>query len=363
MGGLNPRRSSIWLAVLAAIALVAAAPLYEPVRAPHIGLAGHQLDLVKQAPGDPADPLGTQTQAGVVQINTTIDYQNATGTGTGIVLSPGGEVLTNNHVVSGANSINATNVGTGRAFPVDVLGYDRKHDVALVQLVGANGLPTAAIGDSNQLAVGQPVVAIGNAGGTGSPLSHESGKVTALNQTVVASDDLTGNQERLTGLIEAALDMRPGDSGGPLVNSAGQVVGLNTAAALNYELGTPAGHGYAIPINEALGIAAQIRAGAASSSVHIGDSALLGVAIRSNRRPSGSGVAVQGVMRGGPAEAAGVRPGDVLTAVDGTALDSANTLTAILDQHHPGDTVTVTWTDGSGAPHSAPIPLGKGPAG
>ncbi|MBV8927810.1 MAG: trypsin-like peptidase domain-containing protein [Mycobacteriaceae bacterium] len=321
------------------------------------------MPVVPQAPAEPADPLGAQVQAGVVQISTSLDYQNAVGTGTGIVLSPGGEVLTNNHVISGATSITATSVGTGRSYPVTVLGYDRKHDIALVQLQGATDLPTASIGDSNQLAVGQPIVALGNAGGTGSALSHEAGKVAALGQTVVASDDLTGSAERLNGLIEVAADLRPGDSGGPLVNSAGQVVGLNTAAALNYKMGTPAGHGYAIPINQALGIAAEIRSGAQTGSVHIGDTPMLGVGVTDERRPSGSGVAVQQVLRGGPAQQGGVAPGDVITAVDGSAINSATALTDILDQHHPGDTVTLGWIDASGTARNAPIVLASGPPG
>ena len=343
------RRSSRWLTILAAT--VAA-----------IGL-GSAVPTAAPAYAEPADPVGAQVEAGVVQISTTLDYQNAVGTGTGIVISPGGEVLTNNHVVAGATSITATSVGTGRSFPVNVLGYDRKHDVALVQLVGASGLPTAALGDASSLSVGQPVVAVGNAGGTGNPLTHEAGKVTGLNQTVTASDDLTGSSEELDGLIQIAANLRPGDSGGPLVNNAGQVVGVNTAAAVNYELGTPAGHGYAIPINQALGIASQIRSGAQSGSVHVGDTARLGVGVSNASRSSGSGVAVRQVLRGGPANQAGVAPGDVITAIDGNPVNSANALTDILDQHHPGDTVTLTWIDGSGASRSAPVALGSGPAG
>jgi serine protease Do len=339
------RHFAIWLASLAAIVLVLALPI-APV-----------------APADPADPLGAQAQAGILQISTSLDYQGAVGTGTGIVLSPGGEALTNNHVVAGATSITATSVGTGRSYPVTVIGYDRKHDIALVQLQGATDLPTAALGDSNQLTVGQPVVALGNAGGTGNPLSHETGKVTGLNQTVVAEDDLTGSSEELVGLIGVAADVRPGDSGGPLVTSSGQVVGLNTAAALNYKLGTPGGRGYAIPINQALAIAAQIRSGAQSGSVHIGDTALLGVGVANGRRASGSGVSVRQVLRGGPAQQAGLAPGDVITAVDGNALDSATALTDLLDRHHPGDTVTLAWIDGSGTPHNAPVVLAAGPPG
>jgi serine protease Do len=349
MGTSKPGRlGSMWLALVAAVGLLIA--VHQPV-----GLAS----LIKQAPADP-DPTA-EVQNGVVQITSNLNYQNAIGTGAGIVLSPGGEVLTNNHVVAGATSITATDVGTGKTYPVDVIGYDRKHDIALVQLNGASDLPVAPIGDSSALAVGSPIVALGNAGGN--PLSHEPGTVAALGQTVDASDDLTGSDEQLTGLIEIAADLRPGDSGGPLVNSAGQVVGLNTAAALNYRLGTPAGHGFVIPIDQALAIASQIRSGSASGTVHIGPTGLLGVGVSNAQRSAGHGVVVQSLLRGGPAEQAGITNGSVLTTLDGTRLDSPNTLTDLLDQHHPGDTVTLSWVDGSGGQHSAPIVLSTGPAG
>jgi serine protease Do len=338
------RQSALWLAFLTAIAFVVAGP-------------------VARSAAQPPDPQGPQVAAGVVQIDTSLDYQNAVGNGTGIVLSPSGEVLTNNHVVSGATSISATSVGNGRRYPATVVGYDRKHDIALIQLQGASGLPTAALGDANQLQIGDPIVALGNAGGTGNALTHEQGTVTALGQDVVAEDDLTGSSEELTDLIGVAANIRPGDSGGPLVNGAGQVVGINTAASVNYKLGTPTGHGFAIPINQALAIAGQIRSGAGSSTVHVGDTALLGVGVTNGRRGSGSGVDVRQVLRGGPAQQAGLVPGDIITAIDGVALDSATALTDLLDQHHPGDTVTLSWIDGSGAPRNGPVTLGSGPPG
>jgi serine protease Do len=364
MGGFNGRpRQSIWLVLLVLMGLVFLAPAYQRLALSNIGLAGHELDLISHAPapGDPVNPLSPQVTAGVVQIDTAIDYQHATGTGTGIVLSPGGEVLTNNHVISGANRINATSVATGKSYPVEVIGYDRKHDIALVQLTGASDLPTANIGDSSQVAVGEPVTAIGNTNGPGAPLTSESGRVSGLNQTVDAEDDLTGSSETLTGLLGVAAGLRPGDSGGPLVNSAGQVVGLNTAAAVNYRVGTPAGHGFAIPINDALAIAAQIRSRNSSSTVHVGDTPMLGVGV-STAAQSG-GVSVRDVLRGGPADKAGIVGGSVITAIDGTGIPSATTLTELLDGHHPGDSVTVTWVDRGGTQHQAPITLAVGPPG
>ena len=225
------------------------------------------------APADTA-AAAAAVEPAVVQITTKIDYQQAIGTGTGIVIDPGGVVLTNYHVVAGANTVTGT-VG-GRDYPADLVGYDRKHDIAVLQLRGAGGLPAAPIGDSGQVVVGEPTVGLGNARGVGAPLTHETGPVAALNRTVNAEDSLTGSSEEVNGLIEVAADVRPGDSGGPLVNSAGQVIGLVTAATVNFQMG-PGGKGFAIPINDAMAVAGQIRSGAPSGTVHIGQPVLLGV--------------------------------------------------------------------------------------
>jgi serine protease Do len=308
------------------------------------------------APADTA-AAASAVEPAVVQITTRIDYQQAIGTGTGTVIDPGGVVLTNYHVVAGANTITGT-VG-GRDYPADLVGYDRKHDIAVLQLRGAGGLPAAPIGDSSQVAVGEPTVGLGNAHGTGAPLTHETGPVTALNQTVNAEDSLTGSSEEVNGLIEVAADVRPGDSGGPLVNSAGQVIGVITAASVTYQMG-PGGEGYAIPINDAMGVAGQIRSGAPSATVHIGQPVLLGVGVGTQQRRDG-GIIVRDVMVGGPAQQAGLAIGDVLTVLDGTPLDSATTLTYVLDRHYPGDVVDLTWVDRSGQQRTGKAALVSGP--
>lgn len=295
------------------------------------------------APGDPMAAAG-QVEPSVARIDTEIYYQSAIGNGAGIVLDPGGQVLTNFHVVSGADVIN---VGVaGRTYPAQLVGYDRRRDVAVLQLLGAGGLPVAPIGDSRTLVEGEPVVALGNAQGSNAPLTREVGTVTGFGRTVNAEDSLTGSKDELTGLIEFAAPVIAGDSGGPVVNGAGQVVGITTAATVNFRMG-PGGKGFAIPINDAMAIANQIRSGAASDSVHIGPPVLLGVGVRT-APTNGPGVLVADVLRGGPADQAGLRGGDVLTTLDGTPLDSATTLTYVLDRRYPGDVIDLTWIDGSG---------------
>ncbi|MFL6084422.1 MAG: S1C family serine protease [Mycobacterium sp.] len=308
------------------------------------------------APADIA-AAAAAVEPAVVQITTKIDYQQAIGTGTGTVIDPGGVVLTNYHVVAGANTVTGT-VG-GRDYPADLVGYDRKHDIAVIQLRGAGGLPAAPIGDSGHVVVGEPTVGLGNARGVGAPLTHETGPVTALNRTVNAEDSLTGSSEEVNGLIEVAADVVPGDSGGPLVNSAGQVIGVVTAASVTYQMG-PGGEGFAIPINDAMAVAGQIRSGAPSATVHIGQPVLLGVGVGTQPRRAG-GIIVRDVMSGGPADQAGVAIGDVLTVLDGASLDSATTLTSVLDRHYPGDVVDLTWIDRSGQQRTGKATLVSGP--
>lgn len=312
-------------------------------------------------PAPPLDPSAMVAQVGpaVVNIDAQMGYQSAVGSGTGIVLDPSGVVLTNNHVVAGATGLTAVSVANGQSYDVDVLGFDRSHDVAVLQLRGADGLPAANIGNSSRVAVGDPVVAMGNAGGHGGTPSAVPGRVIGLNQTVSAADELTGSTETLTNMIKADTPIRPGDSGGPMVNAAGQVIGMNTAASDNYKFAQPGGEGYAIPIDQAMAIAGQIRAGISSNTVHIGETAFLGVGVID----SDGGARVAQVLDGTPAAATGIARDDIITSVNGRPVNTATDLTDVLDQRHPGDTVTLTWRNPTGGEHSATAILVPGPVG
>jgi S1-C subfamily serine protease len=235
-----------------------------------------------------------------------------------------------------------------------VVGYDRTADVAVLQLRGAGGLATAAIGGG--VAVGEPVVALGNAGGQGGTPSAVAGRVLALNQTVSATDTLTGAEENLGGLIQADTAIRPGDSGGPMVNNGGQVIGMNTAATDSYKLS--GGQGFAIPIGNAMGVAGQIRAGAGSNTVHIGPTAFLGLGVTDN---NGNGVRVARVVGSGPASEAGLSPGDLITGVDNIPVNSATAMTDVLVPHHPGDTIALHWRTAGGSDRTANVTLADGP--
>ncbi|MGH3721741.1 MAG: S1C family serine protease [Pseudonocardiaceae bacterium] len=311
-----------------------------------------------------------------MDINTQLSTPNAQAAGTGIVLSSSGEVLTNNHVISGATSISVTDIGNGQTYPATVVGYDRSHDIAVLQLQGASSLQAASIGDSSGVAVGDEIGAIGNVGGRGGTPSIAGGTVSALNQTVTVSDDSTGGSEQLTGLLQVAAEVQPGDSGGPLVNTAGQVIGVDTAGSAGSRLQPSGGVGLAIPINDAIAISTQIEAGSATATIHIGPTGILGVLIqepsaqpgpdqrgrfRIRHRPTASGTLVAGVTPGSPAEQSGLAAGDVIVSVDAVAVDSPSTLTTLLTAHHPGDSVQLAWVDPSGRQHTATVQLATGP--
>jgi S1-C subfamily serine protease len=306
----------------------------------------------------------------LVDINVVFGLARGRGAATGMVLTPSGEVLTNNHVIQGATSVSVTNIGNGKTYSASVVGYDRSSDVALLQLKGASGLQTVPLGDSSAMSVGARVTTLGNAGGVGGTPHVARGSVVALDQTITASDLGGANAERLDGLIETNADIRPGDSGGPMVDNTGRVIGMDAAASARFASQPSPAQGYAIPINDALAIVRQIEAGAASSSVHIGPTGFLGVQVVPSA-PFGDiggggashapGALVGGVIRGYPAQRAGLAQGDVITAVDGQAVTSANPLTDLLSAHHPGDTVQLRWIDAAGQTHSAAVKLASGP--
>ncbi|PPI16067.1 septum formation initiator [Rathayibacter sp. AY1D2] len=305
----------------------------------------------------------TAQTAGVVTITSELTYQGARSAGTGMILTSDGMILTNNHVVEGATAISVTVESTGRSYTARVVGTDATNDVAVLQLEDASGLTPASL-DTDGVAVGDTVTAVGNAGGTGD-LVAATGTVTGLDQQITTRSESGISAETLTGLIQTDADIVSGDSGGPLVDSAGRVVGMDTAASS----GTADITGFAIPISKALDIVATIEAGADTATVEIGYPAFLGVSLSSGTASptsralatTASGAVIGGVVEGGPAAQAGLEAGDVVTAVDGVAVASADQLSASLAQREPGESVTISWTDSAGSARSAQVVLVEGP--
>ncbi len=347
-------------------------------------IAGHFVEPAEEAPRSaqatstpPKGSVAARVDPGIVDINTNLAYEDAAAAGTGMVVTSAGEVITNNHVIEGATSIHATDVGNGKTYGARVIGYAHADDVAVLALEGASRLATVSLVNSSSVPVGEHVLAIGNAGGVGGTPSTAGGSVIALNQSIAAQDELDGIPEQLNGLIEIQGDVEPGDSGGPLVDSVARVIGMDTAGSTSFAFQSAAGQGFAIPAAYFSSLAGQILDGHASSSVHIGKSALLGVLIGADGAQGGesvgepdesprsgaggSGAPVEQVLRGTPAASVGLAGGDTITALDRDTISSPSELATLMDLHHPGDLVELRWDDTSGHPHAATVRLGNGP--
>jgi S1-C subfamily serine protease len=343
-----------------------------------------------------------KVKPGLVDIISTLSYNNETAEGTGMIVSSSGLVLTNNHVINQSTSITATLADGGQTYQAKVLGYDASADVALLKLEGASGLPTVSFGNSSQLSIGTPVLALGNAEGRGGATPAE-GIINALNRSINASDEGSGGTENLHGMLQTSAQIEQGDSGGALADNAGQVIGMITAA--NTSSSQPGGTiGFAIPINSARSIALQIASGSASSTVYIGTPGFLGIilpqspstdpgqqardeqsylaqngqgaaagatgsciqndaqlAAPSNIAPARTGVLIVGVFCGTAVNSAGLVPGDVITSVNGARVTAPDGLRAATAKYHPGQAIRLGWTDTSGGKHFASVTLGSGP--
>ncbi|MDQ1516019.1 MAG: serine protease Do [Actinomycetota bacterium] len=272
------------------------------------------------------------------------------GAGTGFVIGSDGVIVTNNHVVAGAQSIEVV-FADDRKMPARVLGKDPTTDLAVVK-VDASDLPTAALGDSDQLKVGDDVVAIGNALALEGGPTVTRGIVSAENRTITAE-----NGVRLEHVLQTDTAINPGNSGGPLVNSAGEVVGINTAVA-----GDAQNIGFSIAITPAKPIIDELRQGTTRSRPFLGVKMFtvtpsiaeqLGIKAQ-------SGALVADVTAGSGAEVAGVRNGDVITSVDGKEVKAAEDVTSVVGAHKPGDQIKVTYRRGDET-KDADVKLGERP--
>ncbi|MEA2631504.1 MAG: hypothetical protein QOE66_1723, partial [Chloroflexota bacterium] len=285
----------------------------------------------------------------------------ATGVGSGVIFDSNGWILTNHHVVEGGTKFDVE-LKDGRVLSGTVYGIDTLTDLAIVR-VQATGLPTAAIGESDAIQVGELVVAIGSPLGTYSN-SVTSGIVSAKGRSIT-----TDNNQSLTNLIQTDAAINPGNSGGPLLDAAGKVIGINTAIASNSN-----GIGFAIPIDIARPIMAQAVAGKTLSRPYLGIhfvsitrqlsvdqklpvmvGALVG-GFDANGQP------VTGVEPGKPADVAGIKDGDIVQSIDGKTIDEEHPLDATLAQFSPGDTVSVQVLR-AGKTITLKVTLGTRPAG
>ena len=317
-----------------------------------------------------AQNIAAKVDPALVDINTVVQTATSTGaaSGTGMIITSSGEVLTNNHVVDQSISISVTIAGHAGSYKAHVIGVSPTADVALIQIEGVSGLPTVTFADSSSVKVGDPVVALGNALGQGGTPALTQGQVTAVDQTITASEG-SGRSETLTGMIQSDAGISPGDSGGALVNSAGQVIGMITAGEAQGFRTTVSPIGYAVNTNSALTVVNEIRAGQASADVIIGPVGYIGVQIRDlNPQLAAqaglsitSGALVWAVQAGSPAEQAGMTRLSVITKIGSTSVDSSASLGNALHAYKPGANVAVTWIDQGGASHTKTLTLTTGP--
>jgi S1-C subfamily serine protease len=349
------------------------------------GLAGHYSSSSSSHDGavtinEVSNPPGTGTTSGGMNIPKLVQNVlpsvvsiKVTGggtedEGTGMIISKGGLVVTNNHVIAAAVSsgtITVTRSGTTKSQPATLVGTNPVDDVALIRINHASNLPTVTFGNSNKLEVGDSLVAIGNALGlaAGTP-TVTSGIVSALGRTVTAGTDTA--TETLTNMIQTDAAINPGNSGGPLLDSSGDVIGMNTAVAGTLSDGENSQNiGFAIPVATIQSLLPTLMAG--ESVVTHG--AFIGVEIES-MSPSlqseygftvSTGAVVMSVIAGTGAAAAGVEQGDIIVGINSTTIDSAQDVSSVISALHPGQRIALHIVRGT--KHLVlEVTLGKQPA-
>ncbi|MGH9016479.1 MAG: S1C family serine protease [Acidimicrobiales bacterium] len=288
--------------------------------------------------------------------------------GTGMIIATDGEVITNNHVISGATAITVTLYGQTTALPATLVGADKSSDLALLKIDSPpSGLQAITFGDARQLEVGDAVIAVGNALGlsAGTP-TVTSGIVSATGRTVQAEDSGSGATETLTNIIQTDAAINSGNSGGALVDSAGQVIGMNTAVASSSEGNAPAQNiGFAIPVSTIEGLLPQLRRGGTAPA----SKAYIGVEVEDETAQiqqaygfvPATGAVVVSVEQGSPAAAAGIAEGDVIVTYNGRAVTTSQNLTTDVGGSSVGDKVTLTLWRGQ-SKKTVSITLGQAPA-
>ncbi|ANP56118.1 putative serine protease PepD [Streptomyces griseochromogenes] len=324
---------------------------------------------VKRAPGTIANVAGKALPSTV-----TIEAESTSGeggTGTGFVFDTQGHIVTNNHVVAEAvdgGKLTAT-FPNGRKYNAEVVGHAQGYDVAVIKLKNApSDLKPLALGDSDKVAVGDETIAIGAPFGLSNTVT--TGIISAKNRPVASSDGSSGSKASYMSALQTDASINPGNSGGPLLDAAGAVIGINSAIQSSSSGGFGSGQsgsiglGFAIPINQAKYVAQQlIKTGKPvyakiGASVSLADSTGSPGASTGGAKITDQGVGgASAIESGGPADKAGLKPGDVITKLDDNVIDSGPTLIGEIWTHKPGDKVTITYQRG-GQDHTVDLTLG-----
>ena len=323
---------------------------------------------VASLPAGSAEQVAAKVMPSVVKLQ--IDSGGQSAEGSGIVLTSDGLILTNNHVVAAADSaavpsgdasdgdIRATvTFADGQTVPFAVVGTDPAGDIAVVRAQGVSGLTPITLGSSSDVKVGQDVVAIGSPLGLQGTVT--TGIVSALDRPVSAGGDPSGGESTVLDAIQTDAAINPGNSGGALVNMNGELIGVNSAIATlgggqQDSPGAPNGSiglGFAIPADQAKRIADELISNGTATHGSLG--------VQLSKDTTASGASIAEVVDGSPAAAAGVPSGAVITKVDERVIDGPEALVAAVRSKAPGDTVTLTYLDESGAAQTTQVTLGQ----
>jgi putative serine protease PepD len=272
--------------------------------------------------------------------------QQGTATGSGFVVSSDGYIVTNDHVVAGASSVTAK-VGDGKTLSAKVVGTDASTDLALLK-VDASNLTPLTLGDSDQVEVGDPAYAIGNPYGLDRTLT--TGVISALQREISSPNGYTIND-----VLQTDAAINPGNSGGPLFNAQGQVVGVNSqietsGSSSGGESGN-VGIGFAIPSNTVKSVVEQLMKTGKVSHAYLGVQTQDG---------NNGGAQVAQITASSPAAQAGLQQGDVIKSIDGKAVSGADSLSSVVDEHKPGDSVQLK-VDRNGNEKTITVKLGQRP--
>ncbi|WP_293952808.1 S1C family serine protease [uncultured Corynebacterium sp.] len=282
-----------------------------------------------------AEQVADQVLPSVVSIQALT--QNSASEGSGSIISSDGYVMTNNHVVAGVeqNGVLRVTMSDGSTMEADFIAGDVSTDIAVIKIRNATDLPVINFGDSDQLSVGQEVMAVGSPLGLSSTVT--TGIVSAMNRPVRASGE--GGESSLIDAIQTDAAINPGNSGGPLVDMHGNLIGMNSVIASissSADTGGSIGLGFAIPANFAKRVANQLI------DTGVVTQPMIGVSLANGANVSGALIA--SVQDGGPGAAAGLAPGDVVSKLNDRVIDSADALIAAVRSHDFGDTVILTIT-------------------
>ncbi|MGJ0120705.1 S1C family serine protease [Williamsia sp. MIQD14] len=330
----------------------------------HRDSAPAALTSAPSSPGTVNATPGSVTYAAKVASKSTADIAvsgaQGTAVGSGIILTADGYTLTNNHVVSGVGDGGRIQVTLpdGTTHAATVTGVAPSYDLAVIKVSGVSGLTPATLGQSNGLQVGQQVVAVGSPENLSNTVT--SGIISALSRTVTAGDE-SGSQVAVYNGLQTDTPINPGNSGGPLVNLQGQVVGVNSAVDTGQAAGGGVqafGLGFSIPVDTAKRVAEQLMQNGTATKPVLGVSGSLSETTNASQT-SVNGARVGSVSADGAAARAGLRAGDVITAIDGSPISNYADLMAQVLRHQPGQQIPITVTDTGGKSEKLTVTLGS----